>query len=96
MNASICAAIARRQVVEFVYSGTLRTVEPYTHGYSSAGNEVFRGYQTGGLSKSGRQQGWRLFRVDEISALRATGETFQPNRSDYNPNDRTIDVHCSV
>ena len=48
MNTAICAAIKNRAVVEFYYNGGLRTVEPHCHGISTAGNEVLRGYQTGG------------------------------------------------
>lgn len=97
MNSTICAAIARRAVVRFNYDGGARTVEPHAHGTSTAGNEVLRGFQTGGHSESGEPVGWKLFTVPEMSGLRETGETFSSNRPAYNPNDSHMSpVHCHV
>ena len=97
MNASICAAIRRREVIELWYDGGARTVEPYCHGISTAGNEVLRGYQTDGYSESGQPVGWKLFEVSRISNLRQTGTTFPTNRPGYNPNDRGMSpIHCRV
>jgi len=50
MNLEICAAIRTRSVIQFYYDGGLRTVEPHCHGVSKDGNELLRGYQTGGYS----------------------------------------------
>ena len=97
MNTAICAAIENRAVVQFNYDGGLRTVEPHCHGISTAGNEVLRGFQTGGYSKSGNPVEWKLFMVADISELRQTGATFSLNRPGYNPNDRGMTlVHCHV
>ncbi len=97
MNTAICAAIKSQAVVEFYYDGGFRTVEPHCHGISTAGNEVLRGYQTGGYSRSGNPVDWKLFVVAEISHLRQTGATFSANRPGYNPADRGMrSVHCHV
>ena len=97
MNRTICEAINSRQVIRFNYKGGLRTVEPFCHGISTAGNEVLRGYQTSGYSESGDPVGWKLFRVSEISNLTITDELFSGTRPGYNPNDSAMaTIHCHV
>ncbi|GMR11531.1 MAG: hypothetical protein BMS9Abin28_2366 [Anaerolineae bacterium] len=97
MNTAICAAILKRAVVEFTYEGRTRMVEPYAHGISAAGNEVLRGYQTGGASQSGEPVAWKLFAVAEIINFRETRDTFTQSQLGYNPNDRGMStVHCHV
>lgn len=54
MNTAICAAISKRAIVEFTYHSGTRMVELYVHGTSTAGNEVLRGYQTGGTNQPGK------------------------------------------
>lgn len=97
MNTAICDAISKRAVVQFYYDGGMRTVEPHCHGTSTAGNEVLRGYQSGGYSESGKQVEWKLFDVSKISSLSQTGNTFPQNRPFYNPADKAMSVvHCHV
>jgi len=84
-------------VASFYYEGGMRTVEPHCHGISTAGNEVLRGYQTGGYSESGNPVGWKLFEVARIQNMSQTGDVFGSNRPHYNPNDESMRVvHCHV
>jgi predicted DNA-binding transcriptional regulator YafY len=97
MNSTICNAIRNKQVLEFYYDGGSRLVEPFCHGVSTAGNEVLRGFQTGGYSKSGNSHTWKMFRVDEISSISIKNEKFTGNRPHYNPNDKGMTkIHCNV
>lgn len=97
MNTAICAAIRARAVLNFHYDGGRRTVEPHCHGMSRADNEVLRGYQTAGYSKSGKPTTWKLFEVSEITGLTQTGATFTTNRPGYDPDDEHMTtVHCRV
>lgn len=97
MIARICSAIRSRQVIRFYYNGGHRIVEPYCCGVSTAGNDVLRGYQTGGYSESGRPVEWKLFRLSEIRDLTLTNENFPGDRSEYNPNDSAMtSYHCRV
>jgi len=97
MRRSVCEAIRARTVVRFSYDGGSRTVEPYCHGVSPTGNEVLRGYQTGGYSSSGNPVGWRLFEIAKIASFRQTSQLFSRNRPGYNPHDRgMVSVHCRV
>ena len=85
-TSTLCAAIASRRLVRFAYAGGLRTVEPHAHGWSAAGVELLRGYQTFGFSSSGEAAGWKTFHVAKILGLRAEEETFQP-RPEFNPDE---------
>jgi hypothetical protein len=97
MHPAICTAISQREVLEFRYPGGVRTVEPYRHGRSTAGNEVLRGYQLGGYSQSGQPVGWKLVDIAKIAWVRPTGETFPGNRAGYQAKDRVMRfVHCQV
>lgn len=75
--ADICQAIADRRRVRFAYAGGLRTVEPHAHGWSAAGVELLRGYQTFGFSTSGEAAGWKTFHVDKLAGLRLEEQTFE-------------------
>lgn len=81
-----------------MYSGGIRRVEPYCHGY--VGNEeTMLGRQIGGYSKSAHADPWRLFRVRHIRGLILTEERFARIAPDYNPthpNYAITHVHCSV
>lgn len=97
MNSVICDAIRIRTVVQFTYSGSSRTAEPHCHGFSKAGHEVLRAYQTGGTSRSGVSVGWKLFEVRKMSGIRSTGQRFSTNRAGYDRNDEhMVSVHCCV
>ena len=97
MNATICAAIRSRSVIQFHYDGGVRIAEPYCHGTSRAGHEVVRAYQTGGYSSSGDPVAWKLFEVSKMQALTVTTSSFTANRAGYNPNDAHMSsVHCHV
>ena len=69
-------------LVEFSYNDLHRIVEPYEVGETKDGNFLLRGYQIDGESLGNRVQGWKLFRLDYISALQDLVEEFSP-RGDY-------------
>jgi len=97
MNNVICDAIHRRSVITFYYNGGMRTVEPHCYGISTAGNDVLRGYQTGGYSESGNSVGWKMYEVAGMTNIQISGNTFNQNRPGYNPNDKGMSViHCHV
>jgi predicted DNA-binding transcriptional regulator YafY len=80
----IIAAIQSKKVLSFSYGAGKRDVEPFCYGvHKSSGNEVLRGYQTGGFSESGNGTGWRLFKVAEISRLSITEKGFTGVRHGY-------------
>ncbi len=97
MELTICFAISTRRMIRFSYDGGVRTVEPYCHGVSTAGNEVLRAYQVGGFSQSEDPTGWRLFDLAKMEDVEITGEKFEPYRPEYNPGDQVMrSVLCCV
>ncbi len=97
MNPLICSAIRSKLVIHFHYSGGNRSVEPFCYGVTAAGNEVLRGYQTGGHSVSRNPVGWKLFLIFGISNLTITSRQFYAIRPGYNPNDPAMTtIYCHV
>ena len=97
MNATICEAINDQRVIEFYYDGSQRTVEPFCHGRTTAGNDVLRGYQISGYSSTGTVPDWKLFRLDKLSGLSVTAQIFRGDRPGYNPNDSAMSqIYCCV
>ena len=93
----ICRAIRKKAVIQFNYHGTQRSVEPQSHGISSAKNEVIRGVQTNPFDPSGKQIEGKFYKVSEMTDLKETGESFSKPGPHFNPNDRgMIYVHCSL
>src|SRR5688572_19425855 len=85
MNHKIVSAIKKKVVLQFVYNGEVRVVEPQTYGISVTGREVLRARQIAGGSKSGQSRIAKLFEVEKISALKATGERFSEALPEHNP-----------
>ena len=95
---ALCSAIARRSVLRFVYDGRgQRTVEPYLHGFTTAGSEVICGFQIAGHSESGNPSGWKMFDVSRISMLEEEERTFLEPRTGYKAGGKGIvRIHCCV
>ena len=97
MNALICAAIAKRTVVQFTYNGGARMVEPHSHGTSTQGHEVLRGYQISGASDSGEPVGWKLFKIENIVDFQETSQRFSGARQGYTAGGAgVVSVHCEL
>jgi hypothetical protein len=98
MREKICSAINSKRLIRFDYDGGIRLVEPFCYGvHKSTHNEILRGYQVGGYSKSGESFGWKIFRAVEISSLVITDDHFSGVRKGYNPNDSAMGIiYCLV
>lgn len=94
---TIASAIESRKILSFNYEGGQRFVEPYCYGRNHKGNELLRAYQIRGFSRSDTPTGWKLFRVDKISNLKADNTAFGGLRPRYNPNDSAMEiVYCRI
>ena len=80
MNSVLCKAILEKKVIRFYYDGGYRLAEPHCYGISKDGNELLRAYQTCGYSESNNPVGWKLFRLDELSNLSTTEDSFSSSR----------------
>jgi hypothetical protein len=97
MNALVCRAIHERKLLRFSYDGGVRDVEPHCHGCSKDDNDLLRGYQVGGSSRSGESVGWKMFRLDRVFGLSMTGRSFPGPRPDYDPQDDSMKtIYCHL
>lgn len=94
-EAIVCLAIRELRVLEFVYDGKPRVVEPYCHGVTAKGSDSLRAVQVGG---QGPGFGFgKMWTIEKITDLRLTGRTFVPDDPNYNPDDSAmVHIHCRV
>jgi hypothetical protein len=90
MNMEIVSAIKRKLVLQFVYDGEERVVEPQTYGISKTGKEILRARQIGGGSCSGQLRIAKLFDAEKISALRKLSGHFTEALPEHNPSDSAM------
>ena len=80
-------AALNHRVVDLVYQGFRRSVEPHLIGIHQAGEAILLGYQTAGFSRSGDVPGWRTFILAEISEVALTDRSFVAPRREFNRDD---------
>lgn len=81
MDALIREAIGGKRIVEFMYKGYPRIVEPHIYGQKSGVLQVLA-YQIGGGSSKGGLPEWRRFDLHEMSNLRLNVASF-PGKREY-------------
>lgn len=98
MNNQICDSIKGKNIIEFLYEGGNRVVEPHCYGiHKQTENEVLCGYQISGYSQSGNIPDWRLYDVSKITGLKITEKIFSKPRQYYNPNDKRMSkIFCNI
>lgn len=98
-NEVICEAIETEKKLKFNYKGRPRRVQPYIHGWTADGDEMFKAYQTAGGSESFSNPHWRNFKPKNISELQLTDEDFTRVREDYDidqDNNDYDEIHCKA
>lgn len=88
----ICTAIQNKLIVEFMYNGKRRIVEPHIIGRCNGKIQVL-GYQIEGQSSSGALPQWRRFEVPIITRFHITDQCFdgpRPTISGYHTSWDTI------
>ena len=92
-----CSAIKNKEIIQFYYDGGIRIVEPFCYGETHRGNIVLRAFQIDGYSSSGNSEGWKLFKVEDMSDISLVGRKFTKIREHYNPNDKAmLRIICKV
>lgn len=76
-------ALKGKCVVEFIYKGHARTVEPHALGKGSEDKPVLLAWQTTGGSQTEPPPGWRVFVLSEIRELAMAKKTFAKPRPDF-------------
>jgi predicted DNA-binding transcriptional regulator YafY len=97
MHAALSEAIKTRRVVEFVYDGHPRVVEPHMLAANELGHYALSGWFVAGYSRETRP-GWREYLLSDISELEITDSTFPGPRPGYNPTGGTKfpTVYCRL
>lgn len=72
-------AIGQKRLLQFVYQGKNRVIEPHDYGIHR-GSVKLLAYQIGG-SSSGRIPNWRWIEADQISDIELLSKTFPGGRS---------------
>lgn len=65
-------------------------IEPHALGYSEEGHVLLRAYQTDGASASGEHINWKLFRLDRMATIQASGKLFDGPRPLYRRGDSAM------
>ncbi len=85
--AFLARAIRERMVVRIRYAPGWREIEPHVLGYSAQNDVLLRAFQRSGASTSAAPIHWKIFRVDRIGEVEATGRTFDGPAEGYAPRD---------
>jgi hypothetical protein len=72
----IAQAIAEKKVIEFLYRGGVRTVEPQMLATNEAGHFALSAWFLRGHSSSGDGPGWREYLVSQLGPVTVLGESF--------------------
>lgn len=95
MNTKIINAIKQTQILEFIYDGENRIVEPHCYGLTTKGNEAIRAYQIDGFSSSGKM-GWKMYDLSKAEDICLLDETFEI-RDDYKKGDKGMSrIFCEL
>ncbi|MDD1622752.1 MAG: hypothetical protein LUQ11_14845 [Methylococcaceae bacterium] len=93
----ICDAIRDMKLLQFLYHGQLRIVQPATYGLDENGRKALRAYQIRGKSATGHIPKWRIFHESDMSALAILDEKFSGEPPGYVRGDKWFsDILCQL
>ena len=80
----ILQALEECRVVQILYAGGARIVQPHAILRKPDGTELLEAYQVKGHSDSGVEHGWKSFDLARVEQVELRAETFEPRR-DFKP-----------
>lgn len=83
---TILEAMEWPQLIVFRYGDSDRVAAPFVIGLSSEGNPLMRGYQLEGVSRSGKEEGWRVFQIQKMERVENHQDFFLKEDFDFNQN----------
>jgi predicted DNA-binding transcriptional regulator YafY len=91
-NAQICDAISKKLLIEIIYDGQNRLIEPHAYGYDKLQHELLRAWQIQPAPSD-----WRTFRVDKSISISTTTTHFAGPRPDYSRDDKAMEhIYCQI
>lgn len=92
INSKFVCTIYYRGETKGIVDDGYRYIEPYALGVNEKGNTVLRAWLIKGKSRRGRIDpkqvpGWRLFRIDRISSISVSLQTYTTPHKGYNAED---------
>jgi hypothetical protein len=95
MNQVIKQAITSKKLVEFMYNGHIRVIEPHVLGING-GITQFLGFQISGSSGSGGLPEWRRFDLPKMLDLKILDKSFPGGRPYLSGKDSSWDIQITV
>ncbi len=96
MNEEIIKAIENKNLIEFLYDGESRIVEPHCYGVTTKGNEAIRAFQVSGYSSSGKM-GWKMYDLSKAEDITILEKHFSTPRHGYKKGDKGMDeIFCEL
>ena len=96
-SAGVCAAIARRHFLRFVYNGSERVAYPCAHGWLTTGNEALRAHEVRLVLGRLRTLPGRLYLLRSMSEVAVTEQPFDDPPRGYRRGDRGMaEIHCQL
>ena len=80
---TLCDAIKQKRLVQFMYEGGNRTIEPHMVATNEAGHRALSAWFVSGLSSSGEGPGWREYLLSDIGSVSILGQSFAGPRPGY-------------
>ncbi len=98
METKICEAIRDRLLIEFLYDGQVRIVEPYILGvHKDTSSKVLLAYQVGGHIEKENAPLWKLYKVEKMGKMTVSTEKFTTIRKGFKADDnRFSKVLCTA
>jgi hypothetical protein len=91
MNSDLaCEALKSQRCLVLAYRGKNRVVEVHIVGHTQDGELLMRVWQVRGGSNGGQATGWKLLRIETVTAARLSDEQSQAPREGYNRFDPAI------
>jgi hypothetical protein len=83
MLQQLSLAIAEMRLVQFVYKGELRIVEPHMLARNQRENLALSAWWVSGYSSSGSSPNWREYLISEITEVQVLSGSFSSPRPGY-------------
>ncbi len=93
----IFQAIEGQQLMQFLYEGYSRIIEPHMYGSDAAGVDLLCGFQIAGADEFRKHTGWHKYEVSKIEHLECLPTKYPGPRHPYRLYSRTFKrIYCQA